>query len=320
MKRDPARRMGSRNGDKMAEYAKIIVDISHEKLDKTFDYRIPPYLRERIDVGMQVYIPFGNRRITGYVVELSDEASYDESKIKEIAGIAENGVPIESHLIALAAFLRQNYGGTMNQALKTVIPVREKKKAVLHKRVRLALHPMEAKNQLGEYERKHNTARARLLRELIGQQEMDWDIITGKLNVSGSVIRAMEEAGVVKIVSETVYRNPIGHLIRAAYTLTPNEEQQRVIDEVLMDYEAGVRGTYLLKGVTGSGKTEVYMELIARIRDEGKQAIVLIPEIALTYQTVMRFYNRFGDRVSILNSRMTPGERYDQFLRAKNGF
>lgn len=319
MKRDPARRMGSRNGDKMAEYAKIIVDISHEKLDKTFDYRIPPYLRERIDVGMQVYIPFGNRRITGYVVELSDEASYDESKIKEIAGIAENGVPIESHLIALAAFLRQNYGGTMNQALKTVIPVREKKKAVLHKRVRLALHPMEAKNQLGEYERKHNTARTRLLRELIGQQEMDWDIITGKLNVSGSVIRAMEEAGVVKVVSETVYRNPIGHLTRAAYTLTPNEEQQRVIDEVLMDYEAGVRGTYLLKGVTGSGKTEVYMELIARIRDEGKQAIVLIPEIALTYQTVMRFYNRFGDRVSILNSRMTPGERYDQFLRAKNG-
>lgn len=303
----------------MAEYAKIIVDISHEKLDKTFDYRIPPYLRERIDIGMQVYIPFGKRRITGYVVELSDEASYDESKLKEIAGIVENGVPIESHLIALAAFLRQNYGGTMNQALKTVIPVREKKKAVLHKRVRLALHPMEAKNQLGEYERKHNTARARLLRELIGQQEMDWDIITGKLNVSGSVIRAMEEAGVVKVISETVYRNPIGHLTRAAYTLTPNEEQQRVIDEVLLDYEAGVRGTYLLKGVTGSGKTEVYMELIARIRDEGKQAIVLIPEIALTYQTVMRFYNRFGDRVSILNSRMTPGERYDQFLRAKNG-
>ena len=93
----------------MAEYAKIIVDISHEKLDKTFDYRIPPYLRERIDIGMQVYIPFGNRRITGYVVELSDEASYDESKLKEIAGIVENGVPIESHLIALAAFLRQNY-------------------------------------------------------------------------------------------------------------------------------------------------------------------------------------------------------------------
>lgn len=304
---------------KMAEYAKIIVDISHEKLDKTFDYRIPPYLKERIVIGMQVCIPFGNRRITGYVVELSDEASYDESKLKEIAGIVKDGVPIESHLIALAAFLRRNYGGTMNQALKTVIPVKEKKKAVLHKRVRLALHPVEAKNQLGEYERKHNTARARLLGELLAQQELDWDIITGKLNVSGSVIRAMEEAGVLKVICETAYRNPIGHLARKEYALTLNEEQQHVVDAVLADYGAGVRGTYLLKGVTGSGKTEVYMELIARIIEEGKQAIVLIPEIALTYQTVMRFYNRFGDRVSILNSRMTPGERYDQFLRAKNG-
>lgn len=303
----------------MAEYAKIIVDISHEKLDKTFDYRIPPYLKERITVGMQVCVPFGNRRITGYVVELSDESDYDETKLKDIAGIAKDSVPIESHLIALAAFLRHNYGGTMNQALKTVIPVKEKKKAIEHKRVRLALHPIEAKNQLGEYERKHNTARARLLRELIGQQELDWDIITGKLNVSGSVIRGMEEAGVLKVISETAYRNPIGHLARGEYALTLNNEQQSVVDAVLTDYRAGIRAAYLLKGVTGSGKTEVYMELIARVREEGKQAIVLIPEIALTYQTVMRFYNRFGDRVSILNSRMTPGERYDQFLRAKSG-
>ena len=96
-----------------------------------------------------------------------------------------------------------------------------------------------------------------------------------------------------------------------------NEEQQRVVDTFISDYESGERKTYLLKGVTGSGKTEVYMELIVHIVAQGKQAIVLIPEIALTYQTVMRFYNRFGDRVSVLNSRMTAGERYDQFLRAK---
>lgn len=84
-----------------------------------------------------------------------------------------------------------------------------------------------------------------------------------------------------------------------------------------MNRESGA--TYLDKGCDGSGKTEVYMELIAKMQKAGRQAIVLIPEIALTYQTVLRFYNRFGDRVSILNSRMSPGERYDQFLRAKNG-
>ena len=91
----------------MAEYAKVIVDISQEKLDKTFEYRIPPYLTQRIAVGMQVYIPFGSRRITGYVVELSDEAEYDEDKLKNIAGIVTDSVPIESHLIALAGWRRK---------------------------------------------------------------------------------------------------------------------------------------------------------------------------------------------------------------------
>ncbi len=112
----------------MAEYAKVIVDISQEKLDKTFEYRIPPYLTQRIAVGMQVYIPFGSRRITGYVVELSDEAEYDEDKLKNIAGIVTDSVPIESHLIALAGWMQEHYGGTMNQALKMVLPIKEEKK------------------------------------------------------------------------------------------------------------------------------------------------------------------------------------------------
>ena len=302
----------------MSKYARIIVDISQEKLDKTFDYRIPEHLRTQLAVGMQVTVPFGNRRMTGYVIELTDETDYDEEKIKDIFHITKNSVPLESHLIALAAWMRQNYGGTMNHALKTVLPVKQKKKMEEHKRVRLAVHPVEAKNLLAEYERKHSTARARLLEALLEAGELDWAVITGKLAVSSSVIRALEEQGVLKVIRETQYRNPVGHLSRKDYVRQLNEEQQRVVDTFISDYESGERKTYLLKGVTGSGKTEVYMELIAHIVAQGKQAIVLIPEIALTYQTVMRFYNRFGDRVSVLNSRMTAGERYDQFLRAKN--
>ena len=309
-KRDEARHGGEyrqKRGGQMAEYAKVIVDISQEKLDKTFEYRIPPYLTQRIAVGMQVYIPFGSRRITGYVVELSDEAEYDEDKLKNIAGIVTDSVPIESHLIALAGWMREHYGGTMNQALKMVLPIKEKKKAVEHKRVRLALHPVEAKNQLGAYERRHSTARARLLRALLEEEELDWDLVTHKLGVSGSVIRAMEESGVVKVIRETQYRNPVSHPTSRGYGLTLNDEQQEAVDAVWSDYEKGIRSTYLIKGVTGSGKTEVYMELIAKMQKAGRQAIVPIPEIALTYQTVLRFYNRFGDRVSILNSRMSPG-------------
>lgn len=303
----------------MAEYANIIVDISHDKLDKTFIYRIPEALADRVGVGVQVYIPFGNRKIRGYVVELTDRAEYDTTKIKEILGIVGRSIPIESRLIALAGWMRRNYGGTMNQALKTVLPVREKKKRVQKKTVCLALDGVEAKNQLGVYQRKHNTARARLLEALIAQQELGWEVITGKLNVSSSVISAMEQAGVVRVLTRVCYRNPVGNLPAEEYSLVLNPSQQAVVDAVVRDYDAGVRRTYLLKGVTGSGKTEVYMELIAHVISAGKQAIVLIPEIALTYQTVMRFYRRFSDRVSILNSKMSAGERYDQFLRAKNG-
>ena len=97
------------------------------------------------------------------------------------------------------------------------------------------------------------------------------------------------------------------------------EEQRQAVSTFLSDYEAGKQETYLLYGITGSGKTEVYMEAIGRVLEDGKQAIVLIPEISLTYQTVMRFYRRFGGRVGILNSRMSAGERYEQSMLAAEG-
>lgn len=303
----------------MAEYANVIVDISHEKLDKTFQYRIPEHLKEQISIGVQVNIPFGNRKLTGYVVDLSDIPEYEPEKTKELLSIVEGSIPIEAQMIALAAWMRRNYGGTMNHALKTVIPIKEKKTHKEQKTVRLAVHPMEAKNLLGEYQRKHSTARARLLAALLEQGALDWNLITGKLQVSGSVIRALEEQGIVKILSKTYYRNPVEHLKRSGTQKVLNEEQRHVVEKILTGLSEEHPKPWLLKGVTGSGKTEVYMELIAAVVAKGQQAIVLIPEIALTFQTVMRFYDRFGDRVSIMNSRLSPGERYDQFERAKKG-
>ena len=303
----------------MAEYANIIVDISHEKLDKTFQYRIPEILRDKISVGMQVKIPFGSRTLNGYVVELTDEAEFAVDKIRELKGIVTDGVAIESQLIALAAWMKKNYGATMNQALKTVLPVKKKQNAIEHKKIRLKIGEMEAKNQLAEFQRKHARARERLLQALLQEREIDWGIVTQKLNIQPTVIRALETLGIVEIVSEKAYRNPVSHLSSEGYYLTLNEEQKHVVDVITGNMREKIRKTYLIKGVTGSGKTEVYMELIHYILSQGKQAIVLIPEIALTYQTVMRFYNRFGDRVSIMNSRLSQGERYDQFERARNG-
>lgn len=303
----------------MAVYANVIVDISLEKLDKTFQYRVPEELEDEVRPGMRVDVSFGNRRMTGYVLELTREPEFDVARIKPIDGIVRGSVAMESQLIALAAWMKRNYGGTMNQALKTVLPVKQKTKRIEHRIVKLALPKAEAMSRLALYEAKHHTARARLMRELIAEDAIDYELVTQKLHISAAVLRQMAEQGCVEVESCTSYRNPVSHLTSRGYGLQLNANQQAVVDTVMEDIENGNLQTYLLKGVTGSGKTEVYMELIAQTIARGRQAIVLIPEIALTYQTVMRFYNRFGDRVSIWNSRLSAGEKYDQYLRAKNG-
>ena len=303
----------------MYKYANVIVDISHEKLDKTFQYLIPQELADEVRVGVLVDIPFGKRSITGYVVELTDEAEFDVSRLKPISGVKKGSVPIESQLIALAGWMRKNYGGTMNQALKTVIPIKHKTKAIERKILKLLIDKEEAIHTLAKYEDKHFTAKAKLLRELMKAGELEQTLVTQKLNVPTSTIKALERDHILEIYITKEYRNPVNHLESKGYHLTLNEKQQAVVDRITTDIEAGQNKTYLLKGVTGSGKTEVYMELIAHTIAKGKQAIVLIPEIALTFQTVMRFYNRFGNRVSIMNSSLSQGERYDQYLRAKNG-
>ena len=208
----------------------------------------------------------------------------------------------------------------MNQALKTVIPVKKKEQLQQKRTVVLAINDaIEAKNVLVELQRKHQTARARVLEALIEEGSIAYKILTKKLHVTAAVLRAMSEQGILRIESEDQLRNPVAHLQKKEYDIVLNENQQQIVDAIDSDFQKGKRDVYLIQGVTGSGKTEVYMELIARALEQGKQAIVLIPEIALTFQTVMRFHNRFGDRVSILHSRLSQGERYDQFLRAQNG-
>lgn len=303
----------------MARFANVIVDISHEKLDKTFVYAIPEEIENQIKPGVRVDIPFGARTMTGYVIELSDQTDFDESKIKPLIGICSGSVAVESKLIELAAWIRKNYGSTMNQALKTVIPVKKETKAISHRRVVLNVSTPEARQKLCLMEEKHRTAQARLLRELIEQKELEYSLVTSKLGVASVTIKTLEKAGLLRIDEETRYRNPVQHLESGEYNITLNQSQQRVVDRITSDIDGGINKTYLIKGVTGSGKTEVYMELIAHVLEQGRKAIVLIPEIALTYQTVKRFLNRFGQRVSIMNSRMTPAEKYDQLQRAKAG-
>lgn len=300
-------------------FANIIVDITHEKLDKIFQYRVPSHMEGELSIGMEVLVPFGkgNRMTKGYVVDFSENCNYDLSKVKEIAEISRKGMAIEGKLVALAAWMKEHYGGTMIQALKTVLPIKQKEQAKVKKKVRLLLNEEEGKTKLDFYLHKNQKARARLLAALLDEPVLDYELINKKLNITLNVVRALEEQGVLSIESEQVYRNPIQNRKQQVKDICYTDEQKNAIECFWGDYQKQQYGTYLIHGVTGSGKTEVYMEMIARVAAKGRQAIVLIPEIALTFQTVMRFYRRFGDRVSIMNSRLSAGERYDQMMRAK---
>lgn len=302
-------------------YADIIIDITHEKLDRIFQYSIPSELRGELSVGTEVIVPFGNgnREISGYVVAFSGETDYPADKIKPVLRKAEKSIAIESKLVALAAWMKEQYGGTMIQALKTVLPIKRKESARLKRKVRLLLDTQDAKEKLKFYLEKNQKARARLLAGLLDQPEQDYELVTKKLNVTLTVIRSLEAQGVLALESEKTFRGTVRYRKNETDTICFNAEQERAVSRFWEDYSRGLFGTYLVYGVTGSGKTEVYIEMIRRVVERGRQAIVLIPEIALTYQTVLRFYGTFGDRVSILNSRMSAGERYDQMERVKRG-
>lgn len=235
----------------MAEqYASIIIDISHENVDRVFQYRIPPQLLGEIQVGMQVCVPFGsgNRTRTGYVVDISEKAEYDVTKMKSIAGIVAGSVTADSRIISLAWWMKERYGSTMNQALKTVLPVKRKVKA----------------------------RKRQVVRSMVDVQIKEAEILL-------------------------------------------NEEQRQIAEDFCSRYDRGDRAPSLIYGITGSGKTEVYMEMISHVLKQGRQVIVLIPEISLTYQTVMRFYRRFGSCISVMHSRLSAGERWDQYERARQG-
>ena len=301
------------------KFAGVIVDISHEQLDKIFQYIIPETMLPELEIGMKVQIPFGKTRRTGYVVDISDEPEIDISRMKSLAGICGHSVTIDGRMIKLANWIKNHYGSTMNQALKLVMPVKEKVRNIEKKTIHLLISKEEAEEYAKEAARKRYTARARLLETLAKTPVVDYSLLTRKLNINLTTVKALENKGIIEITTHTMFRNTIKNTIKSGEKIILNEEQRYVAESIIKDMENGDMMPSLIKGVTGSGKTEVYLELIEWVINRGGDVICLIPEISLTYQTVMRFYNRFGDIVSVINSKMSKGERYDSFEMAKSG-
>ena len=302
-------------------YADIIVDISQEKLDKSFQYEIPRDLQNQVEIGKKVLVSFGNgsRKISGYVIGISDTPKISPEKIKPVLAVVTQGIEIESHLISLAGWIARSYGSTINQALKTVLLVKEKTSAKEKKYIRLVISKEEGQAYFAEFTRKHYLAKARLMEALLQEQVLEYKETMERLKLSSPVIKGMEEKNLISVERERMYRTPVPKDIQKGYEYQLSKEQQDVVGEILNEWEKENPRPCLIKGVTGSGKTQIYMELIDTVLKRGKQVIVLIPEIALTYQNVSRFYSRFGSCVSVINSRLSAGERFDQFERAKKG-
>lgn len=311
----------------MEVYADIIVDITHEKLDRIFQYRIPDELAEAVRVGCQVVVPFGagNRQITGYCIGISYETDYDPTKIKKIISIKEKSTSMESRQIVLADFLKRRYGVTMIQALKTVLPVKQSVKSVVKKSICRGKPLAELQAYYDSIKDKGNQkAKARLLEALLIEETLSYETVTDRLKIGVSTLKSLEEVGFISVRVQNQYRNPVDvkQVEKAEFELS--SEQQYIVDAITTDWDStaedsSVLGKYYIHGITGSGKTAVYIELIAETLKRGKQAIVLIPEISLTYQTLKRFYARFGNQVSVMNSTLSQGEKYDQIQRAMHG-
>lgn len=299
-------------------YAGVIVDISHEKLDKIFQYSVPEDIASVISIGNKVNIPFGAGHRTGYVVNLSDTAEIDPQKIKPLDGIVPSSTTIDERMIRLAYWMKTNYGSTINQALKTVIPVKEKIKQVNHRTVRLLISPKEALNISEEY-RTSRRKQSEILKFLADNPTAGYQEIISRMGQVRQSLASLCDAGLVEITEERVFRNELDAARDFRNVTKLNEEQQSVCDAIINDYDNGDMTPCLIKGVTGSGKTEVYMEIIQHVLEKGREVIVLIPEISLTYQTIMRFYARFGKVVSVINSRLSKGEKYDRFELAAAG-
>ena len=306
-------------------YAEVVIDINQKDLDRPFTYRIPEKLSDTAVTGAPVRVPFGRSQKlrNGYIIGLYPEAPADlpEDRIRDIDSVLERGIGIEDQLRELAIRMRERYGGTLYQSLSVVLP---NKVQVQPKRERYFLF-VGTDEKLAELtaaaEKKKHYAKLRILTAFSGNRVLPGSIVTDRLNISAATIRSLQKEGVLQIRSEEngddlrAVSDEISGRKNTAAAKVLNEEQQLAVDGILQES----RTVSLLFGITGSGKTEVYLNLIEKVLEKGREAIVLIPEIALTYQTVMRFYERFGNLVSVVHSRLSKGDKCERFLKAQEG-
>ena len=295
-------------------YAEVLIEYKVKKLDRTFTYKVPEHLEDIIKKGMKVIVPFGNsdKTINGFVTGIKNEANL--GNLKSIIDVCDVELSLNDELLKLGEYLRDTCLCTLISAYQTMLPssLKIKTNNSNYQKYESYIVSLMPKAFLEDYlinECKRDSQKL-ILKDLIEKGEIK------KRDYSKSSVDTLIKKGLIKEEKRSIYRIDNSNSAKEE-SLKLNEDQEKAYNEIVKSLNKSE--TFLLHGVTGSGKTEVYMHLIEKVVSSGKTAIMLVPEITLSMQIVNNFYNRFGEDVAILHSALSEGEKYDEYLKVLRG-
>lgn len=285
---------------------KIIIDIASSLVDKVFDYILPD---ESFEIGMRVYVPFGKIVKEGYIVDIANETNYDQSKLKTVISKIDNFPVILKEQLELANFMKKKFHTGLCDAIRLFLPS-EMRQGKVKELIRIDCF-IEDETKAREYlanTRKNASGIIGIINELLSKGSVSQTELNKKFNSSS--LKKLINDDIVKTREVEIKRKPYEEIISNPTVVTLTETQQKVANRITNE-----NNVYLLHGVTGSGKTEVYMHCMQEILKRGKTGIMLVPEISLTPQVLSNFRSRFGNDVALLHSGLSAGERFDEWKR-----
>lgn len=287
---------------------RVLVQISNRNVDKTFDYLVPSVYIPFIKVGIRVLVPFGNQVLEGFVLDIYDK--YDgEFELKDIIEVVDKDVILNDELLELGRFISDSYLSTLISSYQVMLPkaLKAKKGQNVNKKMETYLTLNQSYEDI-----KLNDKQT----EIVLLLKKEKRVLKSRANlISISSVRTLIKKGIIKEEKEEVYRLNEEHFNEVKHPLTAL--QKTIVESIYS--KIGTNTTFLLHGVTGSGKTEVYMELVEKLLLSDKSSIILVPEISLTKQIVSRFRSRFSSSIAILHSRLSDGEKYDEWRKIARG-
>ena len=293
-------------------YAKVIIEIGVKNVDKMFTYVVPDNMKEDIKVGCRVKVKFGSMLLEGFVLELTNTIDKVDYELKEIIELVDKMPILNKEMLELGKKIQEITLCSLISAYQVMLPKALKasiKTNINTKLIRYAVSNRKDMELITYIENTKYEKQREFLKKLIVEKKIRIDKLESYLNT-------LEKNGLIKFIYEEDYRYKF-NTNNSDNRVILNSEQEVCVNRVVNSF--GISKTFLLYGVTGSGKTEVYMNIIEKVINKGMSAIMLVPEISLTPQIVERFTLRFGDNIAILHSGLSDAEKYDEYRKITMG-